>query len=273
MSKACAPNQLHRLACIGRGVFAAFCFILVLGFGATANKSLSISQILGLEVLFIIFLGLAIILPFLGLGAGRISTVLFWGVAASIFAGSDSLARFIQFSQVGVNDYRLKPARFETASFQGIRFEAIGDSANAGVMIDVDGRQVARLGGLLDHSADVSLPAGSHEVKVRVSGSSGPSASVEVKPGRITNVEIPIKVGGSRQTGIRTFETDVSVGINPTSSSTGSWILERDVLVHRDPRQFYLSLLRLIVIDASFAAAMVIVSRKFSRLRNDRNDP
>ncbi len=265
MSGFAAPNQLQRLARLGRGVIAGFCWSVLFGVGASTAKTVSLSQLLAAEAVLLLLLGLAIVAPYLSLGAGRRGAVIFWGLASVIYAGGDAIGRFSEFSHVGVNDYRLKPVRWQAAPFQGIRFEASGDSNNATVMIDIDGRQVAHIGGLLDHAADVPLSAGTHNVMVRVSGASGPQADVLVKADSFTKVNIPITIIGSRSVGIRTIETEVAVQIHPTMPNKGEWLMAREILVHRSPRPFAFSLLRLLVVSAFFAVALGAASRRQRR--------
>jgi hypothetical protein len=187
-----------------------------------------------------------------------------------LYAGGDAIGRFSEFSHVGVNEYRLKPVRWKAAPFQGIRFEIGGDSNNATVMVDVDGRQVAHIGGLLDHAADIPLLVGAHKIMVRESGSNGPQADVLVKADSLTKVIIPITIVGSRSAGIRTIETEVAVQIHPTMPTKGEYLMEREILVHRSPRLFSLSLLRLLIVSAFFAVALGAASRRQRRMWMNR---
>jgi hypothetical protein len=77
MSVTAAPNQLRRLARLGRGVIAGICWLVLFSVGASAAKTVSLSHLLVAEALLLFLLGLSIIAPFLSLGAGHRGAVVF----------------------------------------------------------------------------------------------------------------------------------------------------------------------------------------------------
>jgi len=261
-ARTAAPSTLERVARVSRGVVAGICWLLLVGAGAAAAEKMSLPRILLVEALLLLLLGAAVVAPSLSLGAQRRGAVVFWGVAALLFAGGETLGRVIQVSDQLSDGYRWKPVGWQSAPFQGIRFEVSGDSYNATVLVDVDGRQVAHIGGMLQHAADVPLPPGPHKIRAGVSRGSGPEADVVVETQSLTKVQIPVTVGRSRLVGIRTIETEVAVHIQPAAPSKGEWIGVRENLVHRSSRPRDLSLLRLLVVSAAVAVAVGWASRR-----------